>query len=135
MTVETDAPILFFYGVCGLCNHSVDFVLRHDRRGTILFAPLQGQTAAQRLPEADIRDLNSVVFQVRGQTRRQSTAIVGLLSEMGGVWSLLGLLLWLVPSPLRNVGYRIVARFRYRIFGQKETCRIPKPEERARFLE
>ncbi len=135
MTAESDAPILFFDGVCGLCNHSVDFVLRHDRRGTIRFAPLQGQTAARLLPESDTRNLNSVVFQVRGQARRQSTAIASLLSEMGGVWSLLGLLLWLVPSPLRNLGYRIVARFRYRMFGQKETCRIPKPEERARFLE
>ena len=135
MTVESEAPILFFDGVCGLCNHSVDFVLRNDRRGTIRFAPLQGQTASKLLPEADLRNLNSVVFQVRGQAFRQSTAIVGLLREMGGVWSLLGLLLWLVPSPLRNLGYRIVARFRYRMFGQKETCRMPKPEERARFLE
>ena len=135
MSVETDTPILFFDGVCGLCNHSVDFVLRHDRAGTIRFAPLQGQTAAKLLPAEDTRNLNSVVFQVRGQARRQSTAIACLLREMGGVWSLLGWLLWLVPSPLRNLGYRLVARFRYRMFGQTETCRMPKPEERARFLE
>ena len=135
MTNESDAPILFFDGVCGLCNHSVDFVLRHDRRGTIRFAPLQGQTAAKLLPEADTRNLNSVVFQARGLTHRQSTAIVSLLGEMGGVWSLLGVLLWLGPSPLRNLGYRIVAKVRYRMFGQKETCRMPKPQERARFLE
>jgi predicted DCC family thiol-disulfide oxidoreductase YuxK len=75
------------------------------------------------------------VFLHQGQVARHSTAIVRVLRELGGVWSLLGCLLWLVPRPLRDFGYRCIASQRYRIFGKKETCRLPTPGERARFLD
>ena len=66
---------------------------------------------------------------------RRSSAVVGLLRQLGGPWRVVGTLLWLVPRPLRDVGYRVVARSRYRIFGRQDTCRVPTPWERERFLD
>ncbi len=128
-------PMLFFDGVCGLCNSVVDWVLRNDRRGVVRFSPLQGQTAQQRLPDVDRERLDTVVFIEGDRITRRSTAIVRLLSHLGGIWTVLAWLLWLIPWPLRDVGYRAVSKLRYRLFGKKETCRLPTPDERARFLD
>lgn len=129
------APIVFFDGVCGLCNSSVDFVLRHDRRGRLRFAPLQGEMAARLLPAADRENLGSLVLWSEGHTFRRSTAVVRILWQLGGFWTIPAACLWLIPAPLRNGGYRLVAALRYRLFGKKETCRLPTPEERGRFLD
>ena len=129
-----DAPVLFFDGVCGLCSRTVDFAIRNDRSQTIRFAPLQGETASQLLPPELLERLDTVVFRKDGRTYSRSAAIVRLLNEFGGVWKIAAWLLWLIPGPLRNLGYRLVAKFRYRVFGKHETCRLPTPDERSRFL-
>ena len=131
---ESSASILYFDGVCGLCNHSVDFVLKRDRQHKIRFAPLQGETAAAELTADDLEKMDSLVFQTSQGLYRRSSAIVRILWKLGGLWAFLGALLWLVPLPLRNLGYRAVSATRYSFFGKKETCRIPTPEERERFL-
>ena len=128
-------PILFFDGVCGLCSLLVDFSLRHDRNGLVRFAPLQGAMAAALLTDDDIADLDTVVFADDGVLIRRSSAVVELLRQLGGPWRFVATLLWLVPGPLRDAGYRIVARSRYRIFGRQDTCRVPTPGERERFLD
>ena len=130
-----EGPVLFFDGVCGFCNRTVDLSLKWDRRGRIRFAPLQGTTAASLLPDEDVNNLDTVVFYENGTLSRRSTAVVGLLKNLGGVSRLLATLLWVIPRPLRDWGYRLIARNRYRLFGQKDTCRLPTPEERARFLD
>lgn len=126
--------ILFFDGVCGLCNQAVDFVLKRDFDGKIQFAPLQGETAQTLLNAADVADLNSMVLWVEGKTYRKSSAAVRVLWLLGPGWQIIGTLLWLVPLPLRNLGYSLVARQRYRFFGKKESCRLPTIDERKRFL-
>ncbi|MCA9039618.1 MAG: DUF393 domain-containing protein [Planctomycetaceae bacterium] len=131
---EQTNSILFFDGVCGMCNRVVDFVMRHDKTGKIKVAPLQGETAKEKLLEEDRVQLSSVVFINQLGVFRHSSAVARLLWELGGVWKWLGWLLWLIPKPIRNWGYRVVAKHRYRFFGQKEACRMPTPEERTRFL-
>ncbi|WP_010584375.1 thiol-disulfide oxidoreductase DCC family protein [Schlesneria paludicola] len=133
---EVDAirRILFFDGVCGLCNWSVDFVLRRDVNCDFQFAPLQGDTAKALLTPEDVNDLNTVVLLVGDRTYRKSAAVVRILWQLGPAWRCLGALLWLIPLPLRNLGYSIIARNRYHLFGKKESCRIPTAEERVRFL-
>ncbi|NQV28630.1 MAG: DUF393 domain-containing protein [Rhodopirellula sp.] len=136
MTTATDSkPILFFDGVCGLCNRFVDFVLKYDRHGRVYLAPLQGSTAAAVLPQNLAQGLDTVVFLEGGQWQCRSSAIVRIFWQLGGAWSILGTLLWLIPEPLRDLGYKVVASNRYRLFGKKETCRLPTPAERARFLD
>jgi len=125
---------VFFDGVCGLCNFSVDFLISRDPDGRLAFAPLQGETARQLLTDADRQQLHSLVLWTQPRAYRKSAAVVRILWQLGGLWSVLGTLLWLVPLPIRNLGYDVVARNRYRLFGKKETCRMPTPAERTRLL-
>lgn len=144
MTTETAEPttptqlpehVLFFDGVCGFCNKSINFVMERDRQGTFRFAPLQGITAEEFLSPEIRENLDSVVY-ARGDERfTKSAAAVRVLWQLGGIWWLLGSLLWLIPKPLRDLGYNGVAKVRYRLFGKHDTCRIPTPEERDRFLD
>lgn len=127
-------PVIFFDGVCGLCNRFIDFVISHDRAGAFRFAALQGETARERLPEADVRDLNTLVLCDELGVFRKSTAATRILVRLGGVWRVFGTILRIVPRPLRDAGYSLVARNRYALFGKKESCRMPTPAERARFL-
>lgn len=133
-TAEAARCILFFDGVCGLCSRSVDFVLARDRQSIFQFAPLQGETARQLLPPADVNDLNSMVLMIEGHPFRKSSAAVRVLWRLGFGWRLLSVFAWLVPLPLRDLVYDLIARNRYRMFGKHETCRMPTPAERSRFL-
>jgi predicted DCC family thiol-disulfide oxidoreductase YuxK len=128
------SPVLFFDGVCGLCNRFVDFILRHDHRRALRLAPLQGETAEALLGRDDRESVETVVLRAGERSFRRSAAVVRVLWRLGAFWKVVGGLLWLVPLPLRDLGYRIVAGNRYRLFGRKETCRIPTPEERGRLL-
>jgi predicted DCC family thiol-disulfide oxidoreductase YuxK len=130
----TDHPVLFFDGVCNLCNASVDFVVRRDKKRRYRFAPLQGTTAAHAIPgQVEAGDYDSFVLAENGQIYTRSTAALRVLAGLGGIWSAAKVLL-LIPAPLRDAVYRLIARNRYRWFGQKDTCRLPTPEERALFL-
>lgn len=133
-SAHSDQPIVFFDGVCGLCDHVVQTLLRIDRHHRLKFAPLQGTTATSRLPEADRRDLKSLVICDSRGVGRYSTAVVRVLWNVGGVWSFLGTCLWLIPRPIRNWCYRFVSANRYRWFGKRESCRMPLPGEREQFL-
>lgn len=127
-------PIVFFDGVCGLCSHSVDFLISRDRRHVLRFAPLQGETSRQLLNLPPDSDYSSMVLWEQGRMYRQSDAVARALIHAGGFWGFVGLLMRCVPRPLRNWGYNLVARNRYRWFGKKESCRLPQPAERALFL-
>lgn len=128
-------PTLFFDGVCNLCNSSVDWVIRHDKRHLFRFASLQGPTAADVVPEyANEAGLSTVVLVDSSGRYLRSTAALRVMRQLGGFYGFLGSLLLLIPSPLRDWGYKLVAKNRYRWFGEKDTCRLPTPEERALFL-
>ncbi len=133
---DADRPrnVVFFDGVCGLCNWSVDFILSRDRRRTIRFSPLQGETAARWIPNPESQLSTFVWLDHDGRIFVRSAAAVRVLRQLGGVWSFLAALLWIVPLPLRDIVYRIIATNRFRLFGKKATCRLPTPAERERFL-
>jgi predicted DCC family thiol-disulfide oxidoreductase YuxK len=130
----SEAPIVFFDGVCGLCNRYVDWLLRHDSKQRLRFAPLQGETAMRLVPESLRQQMGTLVLWQNGRRHLRTAAVCRILMILGGWPRCLGALLWLVPWPLRDLGYRLVARNRYRIFGRHETCRMPGPHERAAFL-
>ncbi|MBD3675875.1 MAG: DUF393 domain-containing protein [Planctomycetaceae bacterium] len=132
---EQSHPILYFDGVCGLCNRSVDFIIKRDANRDFRFAPLQGETAKSELSTTDIENFNTLILQTESRLYRRSAAVVRILWRLGGAWALLGVILWLIPLPLRNLGYRLVSMSRYSLFGKKESCRIPAPEERDQFLD
>lgn len=135
-------PVLFFDGVCGLCNLSVDFILARDKRAHFRFSPLQGETAAKVLKgEAtsdpsladDVDGLRSLILWDADGFHRRSEAALRLLRGIGGIWSLAAVFR-LVPRPLRDLVYDFVAKNRYKWFGKREACRMPAPNERALFL-
>ena len=127
-------PVIFFDGVCGLCNVWVDFVIARDNQGRFHFSPLQGETARDWLQMTPDSPLDSVALADAAGIHRKSDAVWRILVQLGGVWRPTGWLLRLVPRAVRNWGYDLVARHRYRWFGKKESCRLPTPAERERFL-
>ena len=131
---QVDHPIVFFDGVCGLCDLTIKRLLKMDRRGALRFAPLQGETARERLDARDVQELKTLVVSDAFGTARFSTAAVRILWHIGGLWRFLSYCLWLVPKPIRDWGYRFVSKRRYRWFGQTEACRLLQPGEREKFL-
>jgi len=129
-----EKPIIFFDGVCAMCNTFVNFALRIDRHGLFLFAPLQGTTAHELLPPLsdDPRDWSMIYLDEAG-IHDQLDASLEVYRRLGGVWRVLSLMRY-IPRSIRNPLYRILARNRYRWFGRKEQCRIPTEAERQRFL-
>lgn len=125
--------VIFFDGVCGLCNGFVDFIISVDKRKEFRFSPLQSEFAQKNLPPEMTRNLDSVVFLKEGKTYRKSQAVIKVLEGLGGIWSLakMGKVL---PESILNSAYDLVAQNRYKIFGKKETCRLPTPDERTRFI-
>lgn len=136
MPKQPPQSILLFDGECGLCNGVVNFVLHHDRQKRFRFAPLQspaGQGLLRRygLPPEGV---NSMVLLENGALFTRSTAALRLARRLGGLLSLLYCLM-IVPRPLRDVVYRLIAKFRYQVFGRSNACMMPSPEQRARFIE
>jgi len=140
--VETTAcaPVLLYDGVCGFCNKTVQMILDHDRKGTMLFAALQsdyGRVVVER--HAELRGVDSVVYvensgSVGERVYVRSDAALRVLKYLGGAWKLL-LVARIIPKPLRDFLYDLFARNRYRLFGKYESCRLPPPEVRSRFLD
>ena len=120
-----------FDGVCNLCNGTVDFMLKRDKRAKFRFASLQGESAARLVPDA--MELDSVALWQDGRLYRKSTAGLRMYAGLGGIWRL-ALAFLLVPRPIRDAVYDFIARNRYRWFGKREACRLPTEAERGRFL-
>ena len=137
--MPTPANTLLLYdGVCGLCNRLVRFVLKHDPQARFRFASLQSAYAAPILKPhgLDPQDLNTLyVVQEDGERLTvRSDALIFVLYELGGLWRAVSVALSIFPKPLRDWGYNVVARHRYRIFGQYETCLLPEKKYQDRFL-
>lgn len=128
-----DRPVIFFDGHCNLCNHFVDFVFRHDKKGLFLVAPLQGTTAKEYLPQEHLT-LSSVVVADKDKTFTESTAALWVLSCLSWPWPLMAIF-FLLPRFLRDPIYRFIANHRYQWFGRRDTCRLPTEGEKGRFLE
>lgn len=132
-------PALFFDGECGLCNAVVRFLLREDDRAVLRFAPLQGRTGQRTLKRFRLptQDFDSILFlpDLDGERRHLRTrGVIGVLDVVGGVWRLVAWAMWLVPAPLRDLAYKLVARTRYAIFGAYAPSPLPDPRWEARFV-
>ena len=138
MTKNAPDTILFD-GVCNLCNGFVQFVIRHDPEHRYRFAALQSEAAQALLaahgvsPVAPGADPDSVLLLSGGRLYSHSTAVLRIARGLGSVWQLAGVG-WVLPRPWRDALYRFVARHRYRWFGRQESCMLPTPELKARFL-
>jgi predicted DCC family thiol-disulfide oxidoreductase YuxK len=139
---DAPGPVLLFDGECGLCNRVVRLLLRLDRRGTLHFTALQGEPAQAFLREHGLptQDFSTLVFvpdwahRERADYRLRTDGVIAALRAAGGAGTFLAALLALFPVSWRDGGYRLVARWRYRVFGPWRACPLPRPEWGRRFF-
>lgn len=128
--------IVLFDGVCNLCDHTVQFVLKHDTRKQFVFGSLQGKAGQAYLQQFHLPTdhFNSFILVEGDKLYTRSTGVLRLLKHLGKGWQLLYAFI-IIPPFIRDALYRFIAKNRYTWFGRKEQCRVPTIEERARFLE
>lgn len=133
--MESDHPIIVFDAECVLCSANAQFVLRHDRRGYFRLASMQGAVgeALYRQFGIDPADPETLIVVSGNQALRDSGAIFAIWSGLGWPWRALTALR-VVPPVLRDPIYRIIARNRYRLFGKRQSCWMPNPEQADRVL-
>src|SRR6185295_2981954 len=121
--------IILFDGVCNLCNGAVNFVIDHDTKGRFKFAALQsdfGKSVAKRLSwREDV--METFVLLEGDQAFTRSTAALRIARGLGLPWSILYIKI-IVPRPIRDWVYDMIARNRYKWFGRRDQCRVPTPE-------
>ncbi len=133
--MNSNESIIFFDGVCSLCNSVVDFVHRRDNKNRFKYASLQGNTAKKMIPELlEDEQLDSLIYHHQGEIFTESSAALHIAKGMSGVWPVLFAFI-IIPKNWRDAVYRWVARHRYQWFGKRETCRMPEAHERPYFLD
>ena len=127
--------IIFFDGVCNLCNFWVKYVVRNDPDGVFYFSSLQSEFATNFLMENNIKsDLETIIFFTEKRFLKESDAVLAILFKIGRFNRLLSRVIKLLPLKLRDGLYNFVSRKRYRLFGKKEYCMIPNESIKKRFL-
>jgi predicted DCC family thiol-disulfide oxidoreductase YuxK len=133
---EAGGPLMLYDGTCGLCHRSVRWFLNHERDTTMRFAPLQGPTVAAlrakypRIPET----VESVVLVDGDRVHLRSKAFLYAARHLRAPWRWGYGMRWF-PGFILDLGYRLIAAIRYRVWGRAELCDVPSPAQRARFLD
>lgn len=130
-----DLKIIFFDGVCNLCNAVVDFTMQNNPKKDIYFASLQSDFAIDFLAKHnyDASALNTFYFYEKGKMYNRSDAALKLAKNLNAPYKF-ATLFFLVPTGIRNSVYDLVSKNRYRFFGKKDSCRLPTEEEQSFFL-
>lgn len=141
MPDQSPHPIVLYDGVCGLCNRLNQFLLKRDHHDRLRFASLQSSLAESLTLRhgANPKDLDTVYVVVDHglpgeHLLSRSDAIIYVVTQLGGVWKVMGLAK-VLPKALRNIAYNIVAKNRYRVFGKHDSCMLPDPTNKEKFLE
>ncbi|MEH7884211.1 thiol-disulfide oxidoreductase DCC family protein [Bacillus sp. JJ1609] len=127
-------PVILFDGVCNFCDASVQFILNRDPKGIFQFASLQSEAGQNLVKKHNVpADVDSMILIEDDKVYYKSTAALRISRHLQGAWKwLYGFII--VPSPMRNIVYNLIAKNRYKWFGQKESCMLPPPNIRKRFL-
>lgn len=122
----TNKPLILFDGICNLCSGTVHIIRKYDRKSTFEFIPIQEFSDAEKEKyelEDSLFDLDTVVLIINGQVYLKSDAILEIATMLGGMWQLLAIFR-LLPKSFRDLLYDLVARYRYTIFGKKDSCKF-----------
>lgn len=138
MQTITNSPIkiLLFDGVCNLCNDLVQFLIKRDHQKDFKFASLQSKAGQSLLKKHGLSKsaLNSFVYINENQSFIKSSAILQVLKELGGFYKVFYIFI-IIPRPIRDFLYSMMAKSRYTIFGKRDQCMIPSSDTKDRFLE
>jgi predicted DCC family thiol-disulfide oxidoreductase YuxK len=136
MNTESKYKVILFDGVCNLCNASVNFVIRNDKKGVFKFAPLQSNFGEQTLKKYAIspKDTDSIILIDREKSYIKSSAALYIAKHLSGAYPLLfGFMI--IPKFMRNLVYDFIAINRYKWYGKEESCMIPAPELKEKFID
>jgi predicted DCC family thiol-disulfide oxidoreductase YuxK len=145
MHPAANAPALMFYdGLCGFCNAAVQWLLKHDKHDRFRFAAQQSAFAQELLARHRISQqkmlTNNSVYLVLGLGTNEETVLqrsnvsVQCLFTLGGLWKVFGYAMHLIPPPIRDWAYTLVAKNRYRVSGRYDSCPLPTAAQREKFL-
>ena len=132
-----DKKIILFDGVCNLCNSAVQYVIKHDKNDIFRFVALQsvlGEKIARHIGVDTSKTDSMVLYEPKVAYYTKAQAALTIANELGGWVSLLSVFS-IFPNALQNLGYDFVAKNRYKWYGKKESCMMPTPELKAKFLE
>ena len=142
--MNINKPIILFDGVCNFCNGLVNFIIRQDKKNIFLFAPLQSERGKKLLDQYGIDWKNNDSFVVienagsndpvrQGKAYEKSNAALRIAAKLPWYWKW-SQVFWILPKPIRDWAYNIIAKNRYKWFGKKEECMIPTEQVRGKFL-
>ncbi len=127
-------PVILFDGVCNFCDASVQFILKRDPNEIFRFASLQSDAGQELLRKYKVPDdVDSMILIENEKVYFKSSAALRISRHLQGVWKLFYAFI-ILPAPIRNAMYDLIAKNRYKWFGQKESCMLPPPNVRKRFL-
>lgn len=133
--MQPENNIIFFDGVCNLCNSSVNFIIKTDSRKIFKFSHLQSKYSCNRLTNYNpLLSKNTILYLEDGNLYERSTAVLRIFRKLSGIWPTFYLFI-IVPRFIRDTIYNFIARNRYKWFGKSDNCKIPTPEIRDRFIE
>lgn len=130
----SDQPVIFFDGVCNLCNAAVQFVIEHDKKNIFKFTALQGKYAEDVLPQfrVNLAEVDSILLADNNKLYTKSSAALRVAKNLNGLLPLLYMLM-IVPKFIRDWFYDIIAKNRYKWWGRQETCWVPTPALAQKF--
>ncbi len=133
--MKEEHAIVLFDGVCNFCNDRINFVIRHDKKDYFRFAALQSDTGKKILADHGIHmpDPDTFILVENGKTYDRTTAALRIAKKLDGMWPAMYAFI-IVPPFLRDLVYKVIAKNRYKWWGEKESCMIPTPEVRMKFL-
>jgi predicted DCC family thiol-disulfide oxidoreductase YuxK len=133
--LPTDRAVMVFDGVCLLCSGTVRWIIGRDKKARIAFATAQGPVGQSVYRQLGLSTtvFETFLFVSNGKIWQRSDAFFELMRVLGGPWQILAIAR-LVPRPIRDWAYRIIANNRYQWFGKSDQCMVPDPGDAARFL-
>ena len=127
-----DKFIILFDGVCNMCVGSVNFIIKRDSKDMFRFASLQGDVGQKMVRKYSL-SMNSIILIKNGQVKTKSSAVLNILYHLNTFWKAL-LVFYVVPYPIRDILYNIVAKTRYFLFGKRNQCMVPNENINSKFL-
>lgn len=135
MSEMPNRHIVIFDGVCNFCNRSVNFIIKRDPKGVFAFTPRQNRYGQSLIQKYNVPELavDTILLIKNGRYYQRTDAALEIIRDLSGLWFLFRVFK-IVPRPLRDYFYNVFARNRYQLFGKRDTCMIPAPDVRSRFI-
>lgn len=128
--------VIIFDGVCNFCNNSVNFIIDRDHKNVFKFTPIQSKAAETIMAQYGVKKVgfDTLILVKNKKFYYRSDAALEITKDLSGYWDLFRILV-IIPRPIRDYFYSLFAKYRYRIFGKNDTCLIPAPEIKDKFLD